>query len=456
MKKYWLVLLLMFSLKIYSQTNPPKINTTFSISTDLYALLGESVSDLFIDPEIEGRLIACNWPSDYGVKISTDNGENWTPARINTLLFQYLSCTSLSFNPSNSDIGYLAAGIDLFKTTNRGESWDSTNMFTNFFDIRYVVYHPLDTKIIFVSNFYSLYNEVLLYKSNDGGNNWSVSDSTKYDKLVFSSINPNVIYGIVLYSLIKKTTDGGKNWETINNNLVFSSENVRRLEISEYNPDILYCGQMQFWNNEGDDLWLLATTTNGGDSWTRIDSTLREIDSTGSVNGILLDKNIEGRFFVSYTGGLYLTEDNGKHFQNVYSGGAGRIWSDNKNPPNIYFNSDRGLLRILDTLTVGMKNIENDLPSNFNLEQNYPNPFNPSTVINYSIPKSGFVTVKVFDVLGKVVSVLVDEEKAVGNYSVKFSANNLPSGVYFYRIKAVPSSGSGQVFMETKKLILLK
>lgn len=457
MKKNLIILTLFLSINIFAQVNlsyQPTINSTL---VDTFANLGESVSDLFIDPEIEGRLIACNWPSDYGVKISMDNGENWTPAIINTSLFQYLRCTSLSFNPSNNNIGYLAGGIDLFRTTNRGEIWDSTNMFTNFFDISYVVYHPLNPSIIFVSNFYPLYNEVLLYKSNDGGNNWTVSDSTKYDKIVFNSKDTSMMYGIVQYSLIKKTIDRGETWEIINNNLIYSSDEVRYLEIFEDNPDVLYCGQKQSWHNEGEDLWLLATTTNGGESWTRIDSTLREIDSIGSVNGLFLDKNIEGRFFVSYTGGLYLTEDNGKHFQNVYSGGAGRIWSDNKNPPNIYFNSDRGLLRILDTLAVGVKYIENDLPSNLHLEQNYPNPFNPSTIIQYSIPNvetrhTSFqqnVTLKIYDILGRAVVTLVDKEQKPGCYEVIFDGSNLNSGIYFYQLLV----GS---FAQSRKMILLK
>ncbi len=92
---------------------------------------------------------------------------------------------------------------------------------------------------------------------------------------------------------------------------------------------------------------------------------------------------------------------------------------------------------------------EGYFPSNYSLSQNYPNPFNPSTTIKYSIPKSNFVTLKVFDVLGKVVATLVNGEKLQGNYEINFNGKNLSSGVYFYRLEA----GS---FMETKKFLLLK
>jgi hypothetical protein len=89
------------------------------------------------------------------------------------------------------------------------------------------------------------------------------------------------------------------------------------------------------------------------------------------------------------------------------------------------------------------------VPTGYALNQNYPNPFNPSTIINYSIPKTNFITLKIYSALGKEVRTLVNEEKTAGNYSIKFSANNLPSGIYFYKMQ----SGN---FSQTKKLILLK
>ena len=83
------------------------------------------------------------------------------------------------------------------------------------------------------------------------------------------------------------------------------------------------------------------------------------------------------------------------------------------------------------------------------LLQNYPNPFNPTTEINYSISKSGIVKIKVYDLLGKEVTTLVNEYKPTGSYHVQFNASKLVSGVYFYRME----SGA---YSETKKLILLK
>jgi len=95
--------------------------------------------------------------------------------------------------------------------------------------------------------------------------------------------------------------------------------------------------------------------------------------------------------------------------------------------------------------------INYSLPVKYSLSQNYPNPFNPSTKIEYSIPKSGFVSLKVYDLLGREIVTLVSEEKQKGKYEIEFDAAKyiLTSGIYFYSIKA-------GAFVGTKKLLLLK
>jgi hypothetical protein len=85
----------------------------------------------------------------------------------------------------------------------------------------------------------------------------------------------------------------------------------------------------------------------------------------------------------------------------------------------------------------------------YQLHQNYPNPFNPSTTIEFSLPRSGHVTLKVFNILGEVVATLVNEELNVWTYTTQWNAADAASGVYFYRLQAGD-------FVDTKKLLLLK
>ena len=114
------------------------------------------------------------------------------------------------------------------------------------------------------------------------------------------------------------------------------------------------------------------------------------------------------------------------------------------------------------TFTIVSVKGETEIPNNFYLAQNYPNPFNPTTKIKYTIPtppvssplvkgrtKEGFVTLKVYDVLGNEIATLVNEEKPAGEYGVEFDGTGLSSGVYFYQLRA----GS---FVETKKMVLMK
>jgi len=92
---------------------------------------------------------------------------------------------------------------------------------------------------------------------------------------------------------------------------------------------------------------------------------------------------------------------------------------------------------------------EGDVPLVFSLGQNYPNPFNPSTTIEFSLPHTGFVTLKVYNILGEAVATLVNEELNVGTYTTQWNASGVASGVYFYRLQAGD-------FVDTKKLLLLK
>jgi subtilisin-like proprotein convertase family protein len=106
-------------------------------------------------------------------------------------------------------------------------------------------------------------------------------------------------------------------------------------------------------------------------------------------------------------------------------------------------------LQIVYENTVGISEISNKIPGGFVLFQNYPNPFNPNTVISFDLPKTGYVNLKVFDLLGREISTLINENLKAGNYQYTFKASALPSGIYFYTL----NSGD---FNKTQKMILVK
>ncbi len=93
--------------------------------------------------------------------------------------------------------------------------------------------------------------------------------------------------------------------------------------------------------------------------------------------------------------------------------------------------------------------LSEQLPTDYALRQNNPNPFNPTTTINYQLPENGFVTIKVYDMLGKEVTTLVNENKSAGYHKVNFDASKLTSGVYVYTINV-------NNFIQSKKMLLMK
>ena len=105
-------------------------------------------------------------------------------------------------------------------------------------------------------------------------------------------------------------------------------------------------------------------------------------------------------------------------------------------------NADFGIL-------VGVDNPPAPIPLTYTLEQNFPNPFNPSTIIQYSLPVTAPVVLKIYNVLGQEVKTLVNQNQKAGKYTVRLDASSLASGMYFYRLQA------GE-FSQVKKLLLLK
>jgi hypothetical protein len=153
---------------------------------------------------------------------------------------------------------------------------------------------------------------------------------------------------------------------------------------------------------------------------------------------------------VGYAGTIIRTNDGGATWQAQESGVTTNLWGLH------FLDAQTGWAAgwtgtIVHTTNGGTTFVESfdRRPDEFALHQNYPNPFNPTTLISYEFPTWGFVSLKVFDLLGKEVATLVAETKQPGRYSVQFDATTVPSGVYLYRLTA----GS---FTESKRMMVLR
>ena len=131
--------------------------------------------------------------------------------------------------------------------------------------------------------------------------------------------------------------------------------------------------------------------------------------------------------------------------------GNRRVWSVGGCPFVAYAGAGTNVLNcgIHASIISGVTPITAQVPQEYKLEQNYPNPFNPVTKISYDIPKSGFVSIKIYDVIGKEITSLVNEVKNPGKYTVDFDGTSFASGTYFYRLE---TNG----FVATKKMMLIK
>ena len=116
---------------------------------------------------------------------------------------------------------------------------------------------------------------------------------------------------------------------------------------------------------------------------------------------------------------------------------------------NLFSGTDKGVWKRPLTEVIGIQSVSTEIHSEFSLSQNYPNPFNPVTNIKFQMPNSGPVKITVFDIAGREVAELVNQNLSAGTYNVDFDASHLSSGAYFYRLQT-------KDFTSVKKMILIK
>jgi hypothetical protein len=188
---------------------------------------------------------------------------------------------------------------------------------------------------------------------------------------------------------------------------------------------------------------LVYLSSNNGVSWTPLYNGLSQINISCVF---VFGTNI----FLGTDGGIFLSSNNGAMWAEVNTGlPKGSVLSLAVSRNTLYAVGLTLYRRPLVDFITSVNNQITELSTRFELAQNYPNPFNPSTTISFSLPSGSFVTLKVFDVMGREVSTIASEELQAGYHSRQWNAPQFPSGIYFYRLQA----GS---YTETKRLVLLR
>jgi hypothetical protein len=204
----------------------------------------------------------------------------------------------------------------------------------------------------------------------------------------------------------------------------------------------------------------LFFTSNGGTTWTEVGGNLEE-NSNGSGNGpsirsVKILPTSNGNVYLAGTSiGLYTTSFLNGRNTNWRQESPDKIGNVVVETMDVRAADGKVVVGTFGkgaySATILTTDVNEDiqLPNSITLKQNYPNPFNPSTSIEYSIVSGEFVSLKVYDMIGKEITTLVNENKSAGNYKVNFDASSLASGVYIYKLTA----GN---FSESKKMILAK
>ena len=399
--------------------------------------------------------------SDSGkVYRSIDSGTNWTMIVDSNAIDVEISSTGKVFMTQDSILNppptYESRTFFLSSLDN-GDNWTLVNMIEQIKDsLEYwwlsrsknITVSPTGTifcQIIGQARPYFIFD--LLAKSTDDGLTWCTPGSSIWGGLLFDFRNQYVItvgeiagvgaYGNAAYL----SSDYGNTWTNLGfvgtSNFYalgfFSNQNIIVGGHYYYGPPNLYKGA-------------LYISTDMCSTWTFIDTLINSqvglSYSIGSTEGMIIGTKELGVFLFSDEGDSLGSRNEGLTNLNVQA-----LTLDNNG--YVYPGTENGVWRRPLSEIVTSVNDEITQPTEFILEQNYPNPFNPSTKIKYSIPQSSNIAIKVFDILGNEIETLINEEKPAGTYELTWNAVNLPSGVYFYRLR----SGS---FVETKKMVLLK
>jgi len=315
-----------------------------------------------------------------------DGGQNW----VRQIVFLGADLTDIDF-PVNANTGYISGDRVILKTTNGGDNWEQLSSPAIWLN---AVSFPSDNETGYVAG--ESGSSGRIYKTTNGGANWIQQNTEFVTGLVDVSFPIDVQngYAVEWAGKILRTTNGGTNWSSYQSG------------VNTYGICFPNNNQTGYAAGGSYGASYLLKTTNAGISWNKMNTPYNN-----QLTSVCFPSSYDTGYIVGVTGSFLKTVDGGGF--------------------------------------VGVNVISENIPDQYFLHQNYPNPFNPVTTINFDLPKSGLVSIKVFDILGRQINTIVDEVMSAGNYKLDFNASDLASGSYFYRMTAGD-------FVAVKKFVVLK
>jgi len=364
-------------------------------------------------------------------------------------------------------------GYNLYRSTDLGINWEVCN--------NGIPNHSITTIATTNSNVY-VYNSDGIWHSVNNGNNWINRNSSTLpvSRGVYCLTGKSSYIFVGTDTGVYRGNAAGPSWVRMSNGLPNGTVRAISLTVSGLN---IFAGTnvgLYLSTNNGAN-WVIANTglpsgysvgclatlgsnlfvqtggrlfksVNNGVNWDSIN--LPESSLRGKVLS-LFATNGDNLFMGTTNGFVYRTTNSGVNWNNISTGLPTTHINKMFILNNYMFlgtglgNDNSGVFKGLASGIVTSFNPQSEAINTYSLSQNYPNPWNPTTTIKYSIPKSGLVTLKVYDITGKGIATLLNENQSPGTYSIDFQGAELSSGIYFYRLQA----GN---YSDTKQMILIK
>jgi photosystem II stability/assembly factor-like uncharacterized protein len=380
---------------------------------------------------------------DSGLILKTTNGgQNWTqqPTGLNTTVYSIFFTDAstgyaLAWELDNTPPNFY--GTRYLYTTNGGTVWNNylfpdSNYFAN------TVYYRDQ------QNGYLGGTQGKIYFTTDAGQVWNLSSIDSglvfgfpVEEIKFFNANSGYAVGgaFDIAGIIWRTSNGGRSWQT----RIVGPEPVNDIHIIDENNAIGAGGDFEYGSSK-------VVTSNSGFDWN-----YEEFGVFGIANSIAFRNPQEGWISLGIIDSFLVTTDSGSSWRMSAVPQQGRIYkivfSDQRNGWAI---GNDGILLKYNSSIIGISNDYSSIPSEFELYQNYPNPFNPTTSIKYKLQRAGYISLKVYDILGHEVKTLVNRKHSPGNYEIDFNGDELASGIYVYKL-AVDGKN-----VSAKRMVLLK